>query len=355
MIRFLQFFSLLLLATGCSKIPPGESSVLAGPASANSVKSLAEAALLECDDAGIVVEMSLSGMRAKSVDLAELEAFPKLKSLTLQECSWIQAGDLKHLEHLSEIEEVVLIRTPVSEEGLAEFANLPSLRKIHLIHTKVTGAGLRLLTGNNLEQLTLHGDAITSADLDSLREFSHLRELTINCASVDLSKLSGLSTLIFLEQLNVRGCQGLEQGFVEQLQSLESLRSFEFDANRVSLGTIEQLASLARLEELDLTASDISNPELEKLLALEKLSTLKLNGCTNITDASLLIIAQFENLNRLYLSHSSVHGTGLAYLSKLPRLREVAIFSGQLDRPGRQALKEFQQMRPDCVVAVESQ
>ena len=50
--------------------------------------------------------MSLSGLRAQAVDLAELKDYPTLRSLTLQECSWANDDDLQHLRHLGDVEKV---------------------------------------------------------------------------------------------------------------------------------------------------------------------------------------------------------------------------------------------------------
>ncbi len=317
--------------------------------------SLAEASLIERDEAGEPVAMSLSGLRAKDVDLGDLKDFSSLKSLTLQECSWVRDDDLRHLQHAAGLEKFALIRTPITDAGLAHLTDLRALREVQLTHTKVVGSGLSSLPADEVIRLELQGESIVSDGLQPLGTLTSLRELVVNCPAVELSQLLVLSSLVNLERLDVRQCKGLDSAFVEQLKSLPSLERFDFDAEQIDERIVEQLGSLDHLKELDLTNAKVSTDDFRTLSSLQELRVLKLNGCEGVTDDSLKALLEFGHLRSLYLSHTSVRGAGLVNLVELSELKEISVFGGQLDKAGRQAIKEFEKLRPDCSIAIESQ
>ena len=348
----LFIFVLFALFVACNQTPP----TTAGSAATLKVvnRSLADAALTDVEDER-VVSLWVIGRADERVDLAELSDYPDVKKLTLQECTWLTDADLKHLAQLPQLTTLSLMRVSVSDKGLAHLAELPLLSELRLVHTDVAGHGLKHLHGGKLRRLEVHGLKPTQSSLASLDGFEALTELVVRCQSVNLAEFSSVSTLSRLESLDVRLCSGLDDSFVAGLSPLSGLRSFWFDSRGFTDTQLKTLCRLTALQEVDLNHSAVSNEGLSDLATLPELRTLCLNGCPAVTDEGLRRLTAAPELESLFLTHTGVTGTGLADLTSLKTLRHVSIFSGQINRAGRQTIRELGQTHPEVDIFVESQ
>ncbi|HPX61075.1 MAG TPA: hypothetical protein PLN25_04815 [Deltaproteobacteria bacterium] len=82
----------------------------------------------------------------------------------------VDDGALKHLGHLTGLEELYLSNTTVSDAGLARLQGLTGLKRLYIYHTAISDRGLdNLARLKGLKWLTCSGTAITEAGLNSFR------------------------------------------------------------------------------------------------------------------------------------------------------------------------------------------
>jgi len=342
----------IVCITGCN--PMTRSTKAGGGTNAVVTKPLGDVALTDTVD-GRVVSLWVIGRSGERVSLTELKKYPDLEKLTLQECAWLTDADLECLSPLARLKTLVLIRVPVSDEGLSHLASLPSLEEIQLTHTDVVGHGLRHLKGSALRRLEIHGPATTNEGLDSLSDLRSLRDVVIRCPNVELPRFTAVAELTLLESLDVRLCQGLDESLISRLEPLRHLNSFFFTSKGFTDQQLKKLCKLTALEEIDLDGAAVSNEGLNDLANLPNLRTLRLTGCAAVTDAGLARLSTAERLEALFLTHARVVGTGLADLAGHPTIRHVSIFSGQLSRAGRDTITELSETHPELDIFIESQ
>jgi Leucine-rich repeat (LRR) protein len=148
-----------------------------------------------------VIGVDLDETHATDDDLAHLEVFPRLQSLSLDETQVTDVG-LVHLERLTNLTDLDLDETTIGDAGLAHLKGLVNLRKLTLTHTRVTDAGLAHLKGlKRLETLSLMGTKVTDAGLVHLKGLSRLEWLFLDdnpITDAGLAELKGLQSLEFL-------------------------------------------------------------------------------------------------------------------------------------------------------------
>jgi CheY-like chemotaxis protein len=89
-----------------------------------------------------------------------------------------------------------LANTEVTDEGLAHVAQLTDLEELHLDHTAVSDAGIRLLVGlHRLRILDLKGTQVTDAGLAHLRSLTALQGLYLTRTAVTNEGLRHLAAL----------------------------------------------------------------------------------------------------------------------------------------------------------------
>jgi hypothetical protein len=106
-----------------------------------------------------VIEVSLQGSDADNGVLQELRAFPKLQKLNLASCTKINNPGLEWLEDLKELRVLRLnFCSHVSDGGMESIGKLTNLEELYLDQTIVTDIGLTKLKGlKKLKKIGLSG------------------------------------------------------------------------------------------------------------------------------------------------------------------------------------------------------
>lgn len=87
---------------------------------------------------------------------------------------------LAPLENLTDVYEVRLGETRLSDEGLKRLEGLVSLERLHLEKTQISDVGLAHLSAlDNLRYLNLYGTSVTDAGLEHLANLRNLRRLYV--------------------------------------------------------------------------------------------------------------------------------------------------------------------------------
>jgi beta-lactamase regulating signal transducer with metallopeptidase domain/Leucine-rich repeat (LRR) protein len=210
----------------------------------------------------------------------------------------ITDDDLKPLEQLPELQNLLLGATAIGDEGMKHIAGLTKLGSLALWDTKVTDAGLA-----NVEKM---------ADLHVL----YLNGLSITDA--------GLEHVVPLKELQVLGltdCQITDAG-------------------------LEKLKGLSHLQCLDLRNTQITDAGLENLQGLRRLTSLVLSN-TKITDAGLERLKDMNQLDQIVLENTAVTDAGLKHLRGIKDLRELLLNDTKVTAAG---IEELQKALPQCKV-----
>ena len=95
--------------------------------------------------------------------------------------------DLSALKEISNIVELDLKNTGITDAGLTHLSSLTSLERLHLEKTKITDAGLKYLQElTKLKYLNLYGTGVSDAGLASLKGMSQLESLYLWQTKVSL-------------------------------------------------------------------------------------------------------------------------------------------------------------------------
>lgn len=173
-----------------------------------------------------------------------------------------------------------------------------------------------------LEELDLHGQALTDEDLAELATLPSLKSLGLRGTPISDPQLAHLSGLA-LESLDLRGTQVSGQG-------MHHLPAWS-------------------LEALHLTDTRVEGDHLFGLPAMPRLKTLKLNRL-GVGDGHVEALSAYPGLEHVELDGTAVTAAGVhRLLELLPSLRRLEIRRAGIDRAEANALRAAY---PDCQIVV---
>ncbi len=148
-----------------------------------------------------VAWVNLSNTKASDATLLHLNAFPKLRSLSLERTHVTDFG-LSHLSQLSCLEQLTLRGSPIGGDGLDHLRPLTKLAQLDLSETRITDEGLRHLDGfNGLEVLELDRTRITDNGLRHLSGLVNLQYLLLRDTAVTDAGLQQLAAMSQLKEV----------------------------------------------------------------------------------------------------------------------------------------------------------
>ncbi len=197
----------------------------------------------------------------------------------------------EHMQSLSNLRDLCLRNTNITDRGLAHLKGLRSLVSLDLSNTQVTDAGLEHLKKlPNLETLTLSNTQVTDVGLECLKEFPSLDSLYLGGTQVTDAGLRHLKELSRLYSLSLGGTQVTDAG-LRHLKELSRLYSLSLRDTQVTDAGLEQLSMSPALRDLDLENTQVTDTGMEHLTKLPKLRSLDLEG-TEVTDQGIARIRQ---------------------------------------------------------------
>jgi hypothetical protein len=257
-----------------------------------------------------------------------------------------------------------MIDGPFTDAGLAALAGLDGLFRLSFFWhaTSFTSAGLASLASlPNLGALGCEGEKCDDEAMRHIAAIPRLRALNAQGTVASDEGFIALSTSQSIEGIWGRECPNLRSRGFAALANMPKLRGLSVsclqvdDAALALLPTFPSLTFLTPIDVLDAGFQHVGR--CERLTALwcmycretgdqatAHLERLPLQlyyaGKTKITDASLAVLGRMETLERVELWQTAgVTDAGIAHLTSLPRLRELAV-SG-VPRVTRQGVSVF--------------
>lgn len=264
--------------------------------------------LVEFSDSAVEAEIrtllsAAEGTQLYTNDLWEIKSFTvpegakdytNIRQMAFLESLTIQKGvsdQLHNLSGLSNLTELTISGTAVSQEVLESIASLPKLKKLTLSGCSLTGiSALEKSTG--ITVLDLSNNAVR--DISALSAMTGLQEVHLQHNAVtDVSALSGNTALTKVD---------ISHNALTTLAPLASLTALtSLDANTNTLTALGEINKLTALEYLSLSANQLTDvSQVASCTALTKLD-ISSNQLKDISALSAL-----EKMQHFDFSHNQV-------------------------------------------------
>ncbi len=314
------------------------------------------------DQERILRELWIKGDMIATATLARLAAYPTLRRVRAEDHP-LTRDEIAALTRLTQIEDLGLDQTGLTDETLALLGALSRLKVLSIAYNPIEGAGLTRLVGlSQLENLDLQRlepprkgrkDAPRdSAWLAPLESFPRMKWLDLSYNGLTGAGLVHLKPLVALEILELQGNK-FDDAALAPLAHLTALRYLDLDGNEIAAAGIAHLRGLVNLERLSLRNRAVGDAGMAHLAGLTRLQELNLchlsvpitdegarhlQGLTaleelelsnnQLTDAALAYFAGMQKLRSLNLSgNAGITGPGLAHLAMLPNLTDLDLCS----------------------------
>ena len=229
----------------------------------------------------------------------------------------IRDAELKHISHLTGLQELYMRDTGILGTGLKYLTKLKSLKRLRVDNTHVGDNELAWLS-----------------NLPSLESLNLGSTPTNDVGMIHVGKITSLKDLVLSHSI---GDEGLSH-----LKNLTSLRYLLTRSRSISDEGLKHLANMTQMETLYLRGIQVSDKGLIHLKKMKKLKRLNLSP-TNVTEKGLVHLVGLKNLERLDLPFA-VGDAALVYLSKLPFLKEIEIDSDLITPKGLAALLKMESL-----------
>jgi internalin A len=271
-------------------------------------------------------ELDLSGTKISDAALIRLKEHRELGTLRLARTA-ISGATLADLEALPGLNSLDLAGTRVTDQALAKLAGLRGLAVLDLTDTAVTDAGLVHLKGlPNLRTLVLSGTAVTDAGVALLADFKlevlGLTRTRITSKSVPVLRTSRTLFSVWVKQTKLTADEveelaewfGLRGGRLRGLiQSDESLR---MTVETSPAGVAALLDKRVHVFDEDRGDDADAGEAFEKVIDLSR---------SPVTDASVALLRGNHEYTALLLRNTDVTGAGLGDLAGQPNLRILSL------------------------------
>jgi RNA polymerase sigma factor (sigma-70 family) len=223
--------------------------------------------------------------------------------------------------------------------------DLPDTRALYFRNTCFNDDMLRQLTRlTNLEELYLGNSPLTDAGLAHLKAFPRLKRLALPSSSPAV--LAHVKTLNNLEWLGLTG--NTTDASLGHLAGLTSLKYLNVGPQVTDAG-LAHLAKLTNLEELDMGSSSvgssaITDDGLKHLKDMRRLRRLTLYGL-KITDAGLFHLRDLKSLVVLDVHQTRITDAGLAHLKGLANLEYLEVSGNGITDAGVEQLIGLKRLR----------
>jgi len=256
-------------------------------------------------------------------------------------------ADLKIIVSLNRLQRLS-IAGPITDVGLKELVFLKELRELELHSKLITEQGLKVFSALPLlDRLSLPSVPISAAGLKEVGRIASLRHLNLFIAPVTDDGLKELKELHRLETLNVSYSDVTDAG-LKHLAALKNLRELSVDFTKLTDAGVKELARQRQWRMLSIACcDDITNASVLALANQKELVELDLSGI-QITDASMEIVGTFSKLQGLNLLQARVTDDGLKHLTKLKKLEYLDLGSAPLVT--EKGIADLKKALPKCEI-----
>jgi Leucine-rich repeat (LRR) protein len=271
----------------------------------------------------------------------------------------ISAEGLKFIKGLKSLERLSISKQ-LTDDGLAEIAQLPSLNALYINESRLTDAGLvHLAELKSLEELDIGNGRMSNAGLAHLAKLGSLRYLMLagknftddgliyikDIPSIKILHFGALSHLTdkalvhlanvtTLERLSLHWVEKITDSGIANLKKLPSLKKLDIGHSQVTDSGLAHLKEIKSLDYLDLPYSRISDNGLAYLKELSNLKHLNVGASTAspITNAGLAHLKRLKLLEELHIAGQGITDEGMVHIAELTNLKDLLLMTGPLNQ-----------------------
>ena len=303
---------------------------------------LSDVGMANFKDCTNLLELHLFGTPVTDAALANFRNCEKLTLLDLNNTQTSDAG-IAHFKNCKHLAILHLYGTPVTDVGLNHFKGFQNLTVLDLNNTQVTDAGLANFKDcKNLTSLHLFSTKVTDEGLASFKDCKALMSLDLNDTQIGDAGLAHLKDCTELTQIYLSNAPVTDLG-MSYLKDRKNLASLFLSGTRVSDAGLANFSASTKLAAIGLSDTKITDEGLANLSECRDLKVLNLDN-TQIGDAGLRHIAACKNLAELYLRSTKVTDAGLLHFADCKDLTRVSIGSTTVGDGGMSHLKGCKQI-----------
>lgn len=238
------------------------------------------------------------------------------------------------------LEALELLDSRLTSDDLAVLKSWPKLSALGLPNKIDAATVLHLQTCKRLNQLTLSYREVTADELERLAEWPGLRKLTLIHARLSDEALAAFARLTTLEELRLEDC-GLTDDRLQHLQLADTTKSLLLERNEIDGPGLAYVARLAPTT-LGLEFNNLRDDTLDQLPQLRSVVDLRLAYCTGITDVGVRsgTLQRMTHVKRLNLRGlKQVTDACLDELSKFAQLEHIGLRETAIGADGVARLK----------------
>ncbi|NQT11649.1 MAG: hypothetical protein HQ582_02800, partial [Planctomycetes bacterium] len=254
------------------------------------------------------------------------ESFPNLTNLDLSSNTNMTADVLKPICDLSKLERLTLVQNRLNDLGTGRLSRLDNLRVLDIRGNMEAGDMTMEVLGTlpKLTDLQHRSTTVTDLGMEYLAESKRLSLLLIQDFGITSEAGGYIAKLENLTQLQILRCQGFGSDGVLALKGMKLSRLTLRDLPMVDDMAMEVFTDLPELKRLYLHENDsISDYGLENLKSLESLELLDIWSVSQMTDATVDVIATLPNLKELTIKVTGVTDAAVDKLLAMPKLESL--------------------------------
>ncbi len=160
-----------------------------------------------------IVNLSLQGTKVTDAGLKHVAGFKKLQQLYLGQTTVTDAG-LKELATLERLTHLGLENTHITDAGIHSISNLKNINYLNIGGTAITDGCLKAVGGfQQMGMLCLYSTAVTDAGMKELKGLTNLRTLLLNDTDLTDAGIKELEPLKQLKKIDVHNTAITQAGF----------------------------------------------------------------------------------------------------------------------------------------------
>jgi hypothetical protein len=260
--------------------------------------------------AGKVEKVNTTPESLKKAAGADLPVFDTLKSVDLSVANMgphdkrttdpYDADFFAHLSHVTSLESLNIIGTKLSDDWIAQLANLTNLKSLRFTNNgKLSDVGLEKLAGlKNLETFSFVGTGMKGHAFARFEGWTRLTRCSFRGSSIDDEGLGHLCERFpNLESISLAHAKFTDAGAVH-LAKLTRLKGLEIGSRNATTACLRHLSTLP-LEYLQLGDGLDSPAGIAEIKSIRSLRRVTLTHCEKLSDDGLKHAADLTQLDQL--------------------------------------------------------
>jgi repressor of nif and glnA expression len=218
------------------------------------------------------------------------------------------------------------IETHITDDGLRQFAKLPSLYTLRInACQEISDRGLEFLSkARSLERLSIADTRLTGEGFRAFSPDSSLRWICAENITVNDAGLAAISRLKNLEVLVANGAKRVTDDGLAHLAEMKSLQALGLRGTKITTIGVRHLARAESIERLDLRDTRVDDDALEHLSQIKTLrelcvrNTLMSDQATNELESSIpkLVVMNAPGMDEVFISLSEDLGDDIDHAEK---------------------------------------